>query len=102
MVEQGGVHPDEAVIAHGAAVHQRAVAHGDVPAQQHFPARVAVEDGIVLDVGVLANRQGTAVAPEHSPVPDRRARLEEHVALHGGVVRHKGRSLVPGAFSTKG
>ena len=95
------MHPDEAAVAHGAPVHQRAVAHRDVFAQRHGPAHVAVQHGVVLHVGVLADGQSAVVAPQHGPVPDSGAGLQHHITLHGGVGGHEDCALVAGEFSTK-
>ena len=102
MVEQGGVHSDEAAIPYRAPVHQRAVAHSDVPAQRHGPAHIAVQHGIILHVGVFANGQSAVVAAQHGPVPHRGTGFQDHIALHGGVGRYKSSPLVAGNFSTKG
>ena len=101
VVEQGRVHPDEASVAHGAAVNERAVAHRHVFAQRHCAAGVAVQDCVVLHVGVLTKGQGAVVAPQHGSVPDAGAFLQHHVAQHRCVGGHKGRTAVLGRFSSK-
>ena len=102
MVEQGGVHPDEAVFPHCAAVGEGAVAHRDVLAQKDLSARVAVEDGVVLHVAVFAQHQRALVAPQHSPVPDVRTLAQRHIAQHRRIRGHEDCALIPGRFSTKG
>ena len=42
VVEQGGVHPDQGTVSHGAPVDKGTVAHGHVFAQRDRPARVTV------------------------------------------------------------
>ena len=102
VVEQGGVHSDEAAIPYRAPVHQRAVAHSDVPAQRHGPAHIAVQHGVVLHVGVLADDKLAVVAAQHCTVPHRGTGFEDHIALHGGVGRNERSPLIAGNFSTKG
>ena len=41
------------------------MAHGDVPAQRHGPAHIAVQHGVVLHVGVLADDKLAVVAAQH-------------------------------------
>ena len=50
VVEDGSMHPDEAVVPHRAAVDEGAVADRDVFAQNDLSAGVAVEHGVVLHV----------------------------------------------------
>ena len=56
------MHSDEAAVPYRAPVHQRAVAYGDIPAQRHGPAHIAVQHGVVLHVGVLADDKLAVVA----------------------------------------
>ena len=102
MVEQGGVHSDEAAIPYRAPVHQRAVAHGDAFAQHYSTAHITVQHGVILHVGVFANGQSAVVAAQHGPVPHRGTGFQDHISLHGGVGRNERSSLVAGNFSTKG
>ena len=101
VVEQGGVHPDQGTVSHGAPVDKGTVAHGHIFAQRDRPARVTVEHRIVLHIGVLAQGQGAVVPAQNRAIPDRGARPQHHITQHRGVGCHEHRTLVPGNFSTK-
>ena len=102
VVQQGGVHPDEAAIPYGAAVDKGAVPHRYIFAQSHFSAPVAVEHGVVLHIGIFADGQHPVIPPQYGTVPHRGTGLQHHISLHRGICRHKDGSFVPGSFSTKG
>ena len=70
VVEQGGVHPDEAAVPYGAAVHQCAVPYRDVFAKGHAAADVAVQHRVVLYVAVFADGQCAVIPAQHRAVPD--------------------------------
>ena len=90
VVENHGVHADEAVVLHRAAVKDRPVAHGDVLAHHHVAARVPVEDAVVLDAGGLAHGDGFLVAPEDGVVPDVGLFVNGHVPPDEGPGGHPG------------
>ena len=89
-VEDDRAHADEGLVAYGAAMEDRAVAHGDAAAHGHGVAKLLVEDAVVLDVGVVADGDGLAVATEHRAEKHAAARADPHVAHHGGVGRDIG------------
>ena len=80
VVEQGGVHPNQGTVSHGAPVDKGTVAHGHVFAQRDRPARITVEHRIILHIGVLAQGQG-AVVPAQTEEPGPSTTSPSTVAL---------------------
>ncbi|MNS93376.1 hypothetical protein D3C72_1275450 [compost metagenome] len=66
------------------------MADGDLVTQRQRRARIGMEHGAFLDVGVLAHHDRFVVATDHHAGPGTRARLERHVADDGGFGGHVG------------
>ena len=81
-VEDDGPHADEGIIPHGAAVDDGPMADGAVLPH----GGVGVQDGGILDVGVLPHVDGALIAPDHRLEPDADALFQRHVAHHHGGV----------------
>jgi hypothetical protein len=58
------------------------MANGDVIADDTGQVVSQVEDGVVLDVGVVADGDAVDVAPEHRVTPDARIIPQGHIAQH--------------------
>ena len=56
-VEHDGAHAHQGIIADGAAVENGPVADGAAPADTDGEARIGVEDAVVLDIGVGADKR---------------------------------------------
>ena len=74
---------------------ERLVADGDVVAEGARGIGVDVEDGVVLDVGVLANGDGVDVAAQHGAVKHGGVGADGDIANNGRVGGDK-RGLVNG------
>lgn len=98
-VEQDGAHADETAVFHRAAVQDRGMAYGHVPADRNRESGVAVQDRGVLDVGAPADADRTFVAPQHGVVPDAGPVLQRHAAHKGGAVRRPGGGMQDGGVS---
>src|SRR5579872_2975600 len=73
VVEHGAPHPDEASVADGAAVHDRAMSDRHVrPDRRRAQARRDVDDGVVLDVGARPDLDERVVATQDGAEPDAR------------------------------
>lgn len=72
LAEHRGVHPDKGAVANRFAVNDGVVADGDVAADDIRHAGVAVDGGVVLDVGAVADSDGGNVPTDRRPVPDTR------------------------------
>src|ERR671936_1391171 len=85
-VEDDAADADQRVVADVAAVQHDAVPDGDAVAHHgREPARVDVDDGVVLDAGVAADADALDVAAENRPVPDAAARADDPVADDAGA-----------------
>jgi hypothetical protein len=69
-IENGCAHADEDFVADGARVDYGGVANGDVVAYDAGIVVGEVEDGVVLNVGVVTNDDAVDVAASNSVVPD--------------------------------
>ena len=87
-VENDGAHADEAAGFDGAAVEDGVVAYGDIVANVDAVLFFhAVEDAVVLNVGIVADADLVDVAAEHRVHPDAGVFAENDVADElGGVV----------------
>jgi len=98
VVENGGTHPDQAVVLDDGAMNGGVVSHRNVAADMGlrgvFRAIVkGVEDGSVLDVGAVADGDLVHIATQHSPIPDRA------ILAHGYIAKQYGRLGQKGAFT---
>ena len=69
-IEDGGAHANEHFVANGAGVKDGAVTDGDVVAEQAGKIIGQMEDGIVLDVAVVADDDAVDVGSRDGVVPD--------------------------------
>src|SRR5437870_6278145 len=85
-VQDDAADADERVVADAASVQDYAVADGH-PVAHHDrePARVHVDDGVVLDVRLPADADALDVPAQHRAVPDAAAGADRHVADHDGA-----------------
>ena len=63
---------------------------GAARAHGHGEPIVAVEHGVVLDVGVPSDPDGGLIPPEHRAVPEAGAGLHGHLSHHNSGLRHPG------------
>ncbi|MGA2190503.1 MAG: hypothetical protein ABSH33_18435 [Steroidobacteraceae bacterium] len=89
---------DERRLTDRASVQQRTMADRDVGGQFHRLAGVRVDDGAVLDIGAVADRDPIIVAAQHTIEPYARPDPEANVADHASAGRNvvfMGRRLQP-------
>src|SRR4029450_3924062 len=67
---------DQRAVADRAAVQHRPMADGDVAADRERNSGVDVQDGAILDVGVVANLDRVVVGAQHGAGPDGHAPAE--------------------------
>src|SRR5205807_6540525 len=81
IVKHHGPHADETVVADVAAVQGYGVAHGDPVAQRDaILIAHAMQDGAILDVGVVANAYGEDITANHGVHPHAGVFANLHVA----------------------
>src|SRR5581483_5055766 len=88
-VEQDGAHADQRAVADLSRMHDDAMADGNGFADQHGLARIGMKNAMILDVGLLADRDPFIVAPQHGAEPDAGAGEETHLADQHRVRRDK-------------
>ena len=92
-VHDDGAHADEGIVLHPAGVEYDPVAYGHVvphhrgeaALQAAAPAGVLVDEGPVLDAGVLADDHVVDIAPDHRVVPNGRPCADLHPAHDHGA-----------------
>jgi hypothetical protein len=87
-IEDDASHPDQAALFDFAAMENGAVAYGDVVAEEDAVFLFhAVEDTVVLNVGIVADADLMDIAAENSVHPDAGVLADDHVSDElGGVV----------------
>lgn len=83
-VEEGGAHAHEAFVAHGAGMDVGGVADGDAAADDAWEVIGEVEDGVILDVGLLADLDAVDIPAQDGSVPDAGSVPEGDVAEDDG------------------
>jgi hypothetical protein len=86
-VEDRRAHADEAFVADGAGVDNRAVADGDPITDEAWKFIGEMQDGVVLNVGVMADDDAIDVAAQDGVIPDAGMIAEGNVAKDNGGAR---------------
>ena len=79
-------HAHQHLVANRAGVNDGGMAYGDVIAQDTGEVVRQMQDGVVLDVRVVADDDAVDVAPEHGVAPDARVIAQGHIAQHDGAL----------------
>ena len=90
MVEEGGAHAYEGIVADGCPVHGDIVADGHVVADFYGRFLIqGVQHAAILDVHAVADADGVHVSAQHGVEPYAAVVSQLHVAYEGGVVRQE-------------
>lgn len=81
-VEHDGSHPDQAFIPDGTGVQDHAMADRHVISDFARPVRFDMNDGEILKIGVMPDRNRVDVPPEHASGPETRMAPDPHTADH--------------------
>ena len=90
-VQHGRVHADEAPVPDRAAVQDGPVPDADAAAERDVKLRAGVQHGVVLHVGVGADRDAAGVGAQHRAVPHAGARAKAHRPRQHRARRHERR-----------
>lgn len=93
-VQDRGVHPDQAVIAHCAAVDDCPVPDGYAAPYRHIQPGACVQHGVILHIGILADDDAARVGAQHRTVPDAALLCKAHTARQRCVLRYKRRTVI--------
>lgn len=84
------MHADEHMVRDCGAVNNGTVSDHAIVADGTGCAWIGVDNGIVLNVGVLSDGDGIRIAPEDGSKPDRRIFVDDHIADGCCVGCHEG------------
>src|SRR6185437_2271347 len=79
-VEQDRAHADQRAITDNRRMHDDAMTDGHALADRHRLAGIGMDHAVILDIGILANRDPFIVAAQYRAEPDTRASQETHLS----------------------
>src|SRR5699024_4145821 len=88
-VEYGGVHTDQSFAFYRAAVKGHFVADGDVILYDERHSRCFMEDGEILDIGVLSDADRCDITTQDCTEPDRGIFIQFHIPSNCCIRRYK-------------